>query len=121
LAAIQIKRVYLPLSPADGQRILVERLWPRGLTKAAAKIDCWLRDIAPSKELRTWFGHDPDKWMEFRRRYWRELKQNPEAVAAIMQMIEKGPVTLVYAAHDQVHNSAVALKEYLERSTWPPA
>lgn len=115
MSPIKIKRVYLPCSPDDGQRIMVERLWPRGMTKAKAKIDLWLKDIAPSRELRTWFGHDPARWGDFKKRYWRELKQNPLVVKTLCERMASGPVTLVYAAHDEQHNSAVALKEFVEK------
>lgn len=110
---LKIKRAYLPASPEDGARILVERLWPRGITKEKAAIDCWLKEIAPSTELRKWFGHDPDNWAEFRRRYREELKANSAAVNTLRQWIRKGPVTLVYAARDEEHNSAVVLSEFL--------
>ena len=111
---VRIKRVYLPVSPEDGARILVERLWPRGITKEKAAIDCWLKQIAPSAELRKWFGHDLDKWPEFRRRYREELKANTAAVNTLRQWIRKGAVTLVYAARDEEHNSAVVLSEFLD-------
>jgi uncharacterized protein YeaO (DUF488 family) len=110
---IYLKRVYDPPSPADGQRILVERLWPRGLTKAKAAIDLWLKDVAPSAELRKWFAHDPAKWDEFKKRYWKELQGRPEAVDAVRKAARDGTVTLVYAAHDQEHNGALALQEFL--------
>jgi uncharacterized protein YeaO (DUF488 family) len=110
---VNVKRVYELPSQKDGTRILVERLWPRGLGKARAAIDLWLKEIAPSAELRTWFGHDPARWDEFRRRYWAELEHNPAAVALLRSQIKKGPVTLVYAARDAEHNSAVALKQFL--------
>jgi uncharacterized protein YeaO (DUF488 family) len=92
----------------------VERLWPRGITKEKAAIDCWLEEIAPSTELRKWFGHDPDKWVEFRRRYREELKANSAAVSTLRDWIHKGPVTLVYAARDEKRNSAVVLSEFLD-------
>lgn len=112
---IRIKRVYDPPSPADGKRILVDRLWPRGLTKENAKVDLWLKDIAPSSELRTWFNHDPTKWKEFQARYEAELAANQDAVAALREQMESGPVTLVYGAKDTEHNQAQALKHYLEK------
>jgi uncharacterized protein YeaO (DUF488 family) len=111
---IQFKRAYEPPAPDDGCRILVDRLWPRAVSKDAAQIDLWLKELAPSAELRKWFGHDPCKWAEFRMRYFRELDERPDAVAQLRAIIRKGPVTLVYGARDQEHNDAVALKEYLE-------
>ena len=112
---IQIKRVYEAPTKGDGYRMLVDRLWPRGLSKDKAQIDLWLKDIAPSDELRRWFGHDPDKWREFKNRYSSELKQHAEAVAQIKQQAKKGKLTLLYAAKDEAHNNAVALKEYLAK------
>ena len=110
---LYIKRVYETPEKEDGQRILVDRLWPRGLTKKKAKIDLWLKDIAPSTELRQWFGHDPGKWKEFRKRYGAELKKNAEPVSLLKEQMKKGPVTLVYGAKDGEHNDAFFLKEYL--------
>lgn len=112
---IKIKRVYEQPDIADGTRILVDRLWPRGMTKAKARVDFWLKDIAPSTELRKWFSHDPDKWMEFKTRYRAELNQNDEQVARLMSEIEKGTVTLLYSAKDEEHNAAVFLREFLNR------
>ncbi len=112
---IRLKRAYDPFEPGDGFRILVDRLWPRGITKDAAHIDLWLKEVAPSTTLRTWFGHDPSKWGEFRNRYLAELKQNAEAVARLAEHLGHGTVTLVYGAKDEQHNQAVVLKEYLER------
>src|SRR4051812_36831728 len=111
---IRLKRAYEPSSNSDGERILVERLWPRGLTKARAAIDLWLKDVAPSPELRKWFAHDPAKWKQFQQRYWKELQANREAVDLLRSKARKGTVTLVYAARDEEHNGAVALKAYLE-------
>src|SRR5947199_8721696 len=108
---IHLKRAYEKPSSSDGQRILVERLWPRGLTKARAAVDLWLKDVAPSPELRRWFGHDPAKWKEFVRRYGQELEGNPEAVELLRRKAKRGAVTLVYAARDPEHNSALILKE----------
>lgn len=108
---IRIKRVYDKPNKQDGRRILVDRLWPRGLTKEKAKIDLWLKDIAPSPELRNWFGHDPDKWPEFEKRYLVELKRNREAVKLLKEELDKGTATLVYGAKDEEHNAAVVLKE----------
>jgi len=112
---IKLKRVYEEASPEDGYRVLVERLWPRGLKKEQVAVDLWLKEVAPSPELRTWFGHDPAKWEEFRRRYWAELKEKKEQIDLLQQKIKQGIVTFVYAAHDEQHNAALALKEYLEK------
>ena len=111
---IKIKRVYELHAEADGTRVLVDRLWPRGLTKAKARVDLWLKDIAPSTELRKWFGHDPAKWAEFKNRYHAELKENDEPVALLKSAIKKGTVTLVYGAKDEEHNEAVVLRYYLD-------
>jgi uncharacterized protein YeaO (DUF488 family) len=111
---VKLKRVYDPPKPADGFRVLVDRLWPRGVSKSSARIDLWLKEIAPSDALRKWFGHDPLKWDTFRARYFRELQKNHEAVAQLNEIIRNGPVTLLFAAKDQEHNNAAALKEYLE-------
>jgi uncharacterized protein YeaO (DUF488 family) len=112
--SVKIKRVYEPASSDDGVRILVDRLWPRGLTKEEAKVDLWLKEIAPTTELRKWFGHDPAKWEEFRKRYVNELKDNPEAVAVLKEQIGKGrPVTLIYGARDEAHNAARVLLEVM--------
>jgi uncharacterized protein YeaO (DUF488 family) len=112
---IKIKRVYEKPEKDDGIRILVDRLWPRGLTKEKAGIDLWLKDIAPSSELRKWFGHDPEKWKEFRKRYNEELKKNEEQVSLLKDQIKKGKVTLVYGAKDEEHNEALVLKELFSR------
>lgn len=112
---IQIKRVYDEPSKQDGTRVLVDRVWPRGMSKKNARIDHWLNDIAPSTELRKWFGHDPDKWEEFQRRYFRELDANPEAVDRLVAEAGAGTVTLVFSAKDEKRNNAVALKAYLEK------
>lgn len=111
--AIRLKRVYEEPTKSDGKRILVERLWPRGLTKAAAAIDDWAKDAAPSPELRKWYAHDCDKWPEFQRRYRRELKANP-AAERLRAESAAGPVTFVFAAKDPERNSAAVLKAYLE-------
>lgn len=111
---IQIKRVYDPAASGDGQRILAERLWPRGMKKEDAKLDQWLKDVAPSTELRKWFSHDPAKWSEFQQRYWAELNQHPEAWAPILDAAKKGKVTLLFSSHDTEHNNVVALKNYLK-------
>ncbi len=112
--APRLKRAYEPPAGSDGTRVLVERLWPRGLRKAVARIDLWLKDIAPSPELRTWYGHDPAKWPEFQRRYTKELRNNPQAVQRLCEMLEKGTVTLVFAARDERRNSALVLREFME-------
>lgn len=112
---LKIKRVYERPDEADGRRILVDRLWPRGLSKAKAHVDLWVKEIAPSTELRKWFGHDPDKWAEFKTRYRAELKENDEQVSLLRREIKKGVVTLVYGAKDEAHNDAVVLKEFLDR------
>ena len=109
----QLKRAYDPASPGDGCRVLVERLWPRGVSKSKAAIDVWLKDVAPSTELRSWYGHDRERWAEFRRRYWRELRSNREAVDALREKERGGVATLVYATHDVEHSGAWALKEFL--------
>ncbi|HET7631372.1 MAG TPA: DUF488 domain-containing protein [Gemmatimonadaceae bacterium] len=111
---ILLKRAYSPAAKADGFRILADRLWPRGVSKDAAHLDLWLKEIAPTTELRKWFNHEPAKWPEFRKRYFRELDGNAEAVQTLRGHAKKGTVTLVYSAHDTEHNQAVALKEYLE-------
>jgi uncharacterized protein YeaO (DUF488 family) len=111
---IQLKRVYDPENKTDGLRFLVERLWPRGIKKEDLKIDGWLKDAAPSGELRKWFNHDPAKWKEFQRRYFGELKKNPEAWAPILAAAENGHVTLLYSSRDAEHNNVVALKSFLE-------
>jgi uncharacterized protein YeaO (DUF488 family) len=113
---IRLKRAYEPASRADGERVLVERLWPRGITKARAALDLWLKEVAPSPELRKWFGHDPAKWERFEQRYRNELQRPKDAVELLRRKVERGgTITLVYAAHDVQHNSAVALKQFLER------
>lgn len=110
---IRVKRVYEAPASEDGSRILVDRLWPRGLSKEKARVDLWLKDIAPSTGLRKWFGHDPEKWDEFRKRYAAELAGNDEQVATLREEAGKGPVTLVYAARDKEHNEALVLKDFL--------
>ena len=114
---IALKRAYEPASPDDGCRVLVERLWPRGLSKERAALDLWLKDVAPSPELRRWFGHRPERWDEFRGRYRDELKSRPEEVARLRELAAAGPLTLVYAAHDEVHNSARVLEEVLDEGS----
>jgi uncharacterized protein YeaO (DUF488 family) len=111
---IQIKRAYEPPDPSDGCRILVDRLWPRGLSKEKAQIDLWLKEIAPSAELRKWFGHDPLKWTEFKKRYATELNNNPDSLSVIRERMGDEKITLVYGAKDEEHNNAAALKEILD-------
>jgi uncharacterized protein YeaO (DUF488 family) len=113
-SVIKLKRAYDAVASADGTRFLVERLWPRGVRKTDLHVKAWLKDVAPSTALRRWFGHDPKKWAEFRRRYFRELAGNADALEPIIQAGHHGPVTLVYSSHDTEHNNAVALKDYLE-------
>jgi len=113
--AVRLKRAYDPPSRADGTRVLVDRLWPRGLRKADAAVDHWLKDVAPSHELRRWFGHDPERWAEFRRRYKVELARNTDAVAELRLLVRRGPLTLLYSARDEAHNQAVVLEELLRR------
>ncbi len=111
---IRLKRVYEPPSPDDGTRVLVERLWPRGASKHSAAIDLWLKEIAPSTELRQWFAHDPAKWKEFKARYQKELHESTAAVTLLLQKNREGTITLVYAARDKEHNGALVLRDYLE-------
>ncbi|MBV8631002.1 MAG: DUF488 domain-containing protein [Silvibacterium sp.] len=110
---IKLKRAYDPASVDDGVRILVERLWPRGVKKEALHLDAWLKDVAPSTELRKWFGHDPAKWPGFQRKYFAELDARPDALEPILSALRKGPVTLIFSSRDAEHNNAVALKAYL--------
>jgi uncharacterized protein YeaO (DUF488 family) len=114
---IKLKRAYDPVSPTDGTRLLVERLWPRGLSKEKLKLDGWIREVAPTTELRKWFGHDPAKWRQFRIRYFRELDSQPQSWRSIVSLVRRGTVTLVYSSHDEEHNNAVALREYLQLKT----
>jgi uncharacterized protein YeaO (DUF488 family) len=111
---IELKRAYERPSETDGERILVERLWPRGLSKQRAKIDLWMKEVAPSAELRKWFGHDPAKWDEFRKRYEAELKNKPDLISLLKHKAYKGTITLIYAARDEEHNGALVLKRFLE-------
>ncbi len=113
--SIEIKRAYEPPSARDGERILVDRLWPRGLSRKAAAIDHWARDLAPSTALRQWSAHDPAKWLEFKRRYFAELRTAGPAVRELVARARHHTVTLVYAARDERHNNAVALREHLRR------
>lgn len=112
---LHLKRVYEPPAEDDGLRVLVDRLWPRGMKKEKAAVDIWLKDIAPSPALRKWFGHDPKKWTEFRHRYRTELSERKEVVEELRERGGKGRVTLLYGARDEVHNQAVVLKEFIEK------
>ncbi|MCC7463601.1 MAG: DUF488 family protein [Gammaproteobacteria bacterium] len=112
-ANVRLKRAYDPPARADGMRLLIDRLWPRGLSKRAAALDEWLRDLAPSNELRTWFGHDPAKWPAFQRRYTRELRQHAKEMQRLRALASAGPITLVYGARDREHNDAVVLRKVL--------
>jgi uncharacterized protein YeaO (DUF488 family) len=112
---INIKRVYEQPDKNDGMRILVDRLWPRGLTKERAHVDLWLKEIAPSTELRKWFGHDPDKWKRFRSRYETEIRHKDDLIKVLKEKAKKGMVTLVYGARDEKHNEALVLKQFLEK------
>lgn len=112
---IKLKRVYDKPEAGDGVRILVERLWPRGLSKEEATVDIWLKDIAPSAGLRKWYSHEPAKWEEFRRRYYRELDQNRDAVKELLEITEGKDVTFVYGSREKEYNSALALKSYIEK------
>jgi uncharacterized protein YeaO (DUF488 family) len=112
---IRVKRAYRAARQSDGARVLVDRLWPRGLSKERFRFDHWAKELAPTTELRHWFGHDPARWDEFRTRYAEELDAQPEAVEALLALARKGPVTLLYGAKDEQFNNAVALEEYLER------
>ena len=116
MSAINVKRVYEKASKKnEGYRILIDRLWPRGLKKEDAHIDLWLKEIAPSTELRTWFKHEPAKWPEFKKRYFKELKTKKELLDSLIEKSHKGTVTLLYGAKDETHNNAVALQEYLHK------
>ena len=117
---LRLKRAYEPAAPDDGVRILVDRLWPRGLSKEEAALNEWAKDIAPSTELRQWFGHDPERWPEFQRRYKVELHQHAEELDRIRALAKKQTVTLVYSAHDEEHNDAIVLKEVLLKDTRNP-
>lgn len=110
---VQLKRAYEPSARGDGTRILIDRLWPRGFTKKAAAIDEWFKDISPSTGLRQWFGHDPARWKEFRRRYANEVRENPQQFERLRSLARQGRITLVYSAHDQAHNDAVVIRDLL--------
>ena len=113
--AIQLKRAYDKPQKTDGRRILIDRVWPRGVRKEDLKLDEWLKDLAPSTELRRWFGHDPEKWEEFRRRYFQELDAHPDTIRQLRTKMREGPLTIVFGSKEQRFNNAVALKEYLEK------
>jgi uncharacterized protein YeaO (DUF488 family) len=110
---VKLKRAYEPPTADDGTRILIDRLWPRGITKERAAIDQWMKDISPSTELRKWFGHDPARWDEFRRRYSKEVHQHAKLLDQLRSLAREGPITLVYSAHDEKHNDAVELRELI--------
>lgn len=112
---VRIKRIYAAAAPDDGKRVLVDRLWPRGVSKAGAGVDLWLKEVAPSTELRQWFGHEPARWEEFRRRYAAELAENP-AFAELGAQLDAGSLTLLYGAHDEIHNQAVVLADCLRKA-----
>ena len=114
--SIYLKRAYEAPTSGDGCRVLVERLWPRGVSKQDARIDLWAKDTAPSADLRRWFNHDPDKWADFKQRYFTELQGQQEALQVLIERVDAGPVTFVFASRELRFNNAVALKEYLERS-----
>jgi uncharacterized protein YeaO (DUF488 family) len=110
---VKLKRAYEPPATDDGMRILVDRLWPRGISKERAAIDQWMKEISPSTELRKWFGHDPARWNEFRRRYAKEVRQNADLLDQLRSLARQGPITLVYSAHDEEHNDAVELRHLI--------
>jgi uncharacterized protein YeaO (DUF488 family) len=112
-ANVRLKRAYEKPARDDGIRILIDRLWPRGVRKADAELDQWVKEIAPSTALRKWFGHDAARWPEFRRRYAEEIRQHPDELGQLRDLARKGPVTLVYSAHDELHNDAVVLRKLL--------
>ena len=113
-ATIKVKRAYEPVAAGDGSRILVDRLWPRGITKVKLEIVYWAKSVSPSNELRKWYGHDPEKWDEFRKRYFRELDANAEGVQELMEHLKPGAVTLLYSSKEHEINNAVALRDYLQ-------
>lgn len=113
---IKMKRVYEQPDKKDGERILVDRLWPRGLTKEKASVDLWLKEIAPSTELRKWFAHDPNKWKSFRGRYETEIRHNDDLIKVLKQKAREGTITLIYGARDEKHNEALVLKQFLEKN-----
>ncbi len=111
---VQTKRLYAPRAPDEGTRVLVDRLWPRGIARGTDRFDHWLRGLGPSDALRAWFGHEPSRWEEFQRRYYDELSASGEDMQTLLALLDEGPVTLVYSARDEAHNQAVALKAFLE-------
>ena len=113
MAHITIKRVYDPIDSDDGVRVLVDRLWPRGVSKQALKADHWLREVAPSDQLRQWFGHDPNRWEEFKLRYFAELQTKPETIELLLELAQEKGLVILYAARDVHHNQAIALQQYL--------
>jgi uncharacterized protein YeaO (DUF488 family) len=114
---IKIKRIYDPPAAGDGFRILVDRLWPRGLTKEKAKVDLWMRDIAPSNELRKWYGHDPDKWTEFKKKYFKEIEEKKEEFGLLRKKAREGMITFLFSSKEEKLNNAAALKEFVERKS----
>jgi uncharacterized protein YeaO (DUF488 family) len=116
---LRIKRIYEAADEADGMRVLVDRVWPRGMTKERAAVDLWLKEIAPTAALRKWFGHDPRRWPEFQSRYRAELDRNTAAVGRLLELVMKGRVTLLYGAHDVAHNHAVVLMAYMHALSGP--
>ena len=110
---VRLKRPYEPPAASDGTRVLIDRLWPRGVRKDAAALDVWLKDIGPSTELRKWFGHEPSRWAEFRRRYADEIEQKPQLLAQLRDIARQGVLTMVYSAHDEQHNDALVLEELI--------
>jgi len=112
-ANVRLKRAYESVESEDGARVLVDRLWPRGVSKGDAALDEWMKEIAPSTELRKWFGHDPARWEKFRSRYAKELHENAEMLSQLRSLARQGPLTLVYSAHDEVHHDAVVLRDVL--------
>jgi uncharacterized protein YeaO (DUF488 family) len=118
-ANVKLKRAYESPAAADGTRVLIDRLWPRGISKKKAALDKWMKDIAPSNQLRKWFGHDPARWNEFRRRYAAEVHKNPDLLYKLRSAARDGPITLVYSARDEAHNNAIVLRDLIlgRRST----
>ncbi len=112
---INVKRVYTPASAEDGQRLLVDRLWPRGMKKEALKMQAWIKEVAPSNDLRHWYGHDPDKWCEFNKRYFAELDNQPKVWQPLLEAAHKGNITLLFSTTELDHNNAVTLRAYLEQ------
>jgi uncharacterized protein YeaO (DUF488 family) len=117
---IRLKRAYEPAAPGDGYRVLIDRLWPRGVSRQRAQLDCWAKELSPSAELRRWFGHEPERFEQFRRSYIEELHDQRPRLAALRRKAREGTLTLVYAAQDEQHNDAVVLAEVLRRGLRPP-